>query len=257
MFDLIYSALFLHFVTKGTNLLETLLEKNCHIPFRKIGAGMRYQVPWGKHSPVSWRYKHSAPSMTSLNQTSFLPAVVIKDPYTWMDSMCRHSYEANWKHVEGHCPNLVPISSHEREILKHNSTFHVNIRYRATNITHHNSLADLWNTWYGNWIDADFPRLIVRFEDLLFHTESVVGKICECGGGKIRDASKFKYSVDSAKKGAAHKGANGLVKSLITYSDKNKRLKSFTEQDLSYAVRTINSDVMNMFGYVTPQVAQS
>ena len=220
----------------------------------------------GKHSPVSWRYKHSAPAMVNLNQTSFLAAVVIKDPYTWMNSMCRHSYAANWRHVDGHCPNLVAISEKEKEIIKilndnrndkadegkGEETFKVNIHYRDTNITHHDSLADLWNTWYGDWINADFPRLIVRFEDLLFHTETVVRKVCECGGGEIRDVNNFKYSVSSAKTGKAHKGSNGLVKSMTTYSDTIKRLKSFTVQDLDYAVTTLRSDIMTMFKYAIP-----
>ncbi len=242
-------------------MLQALLSQNCYLPDRmekhgKASTGMRWQVPWGKHSPVSWRHKHSAPSMTTLNQTAFLPALVIKDPYTWMDSMCRHSYAANWKHFDGHCPNLVPTTSEEKDYLEKNgkSTFNVNVRYRETNITHHDSLADLYNTYYGDWIDADFPRLIVRFEDLLFHAEIVVQKICECGGGKLFSDKPFKYSVNSAKTGEAHKGANGLVKSMTKYSDKSKRLKSFTSDDLSYTVNTIRSDIMNMFGYAIPQI---
>jgi len=245
----------------GTNLLQSLLTQNCYLPdkmekYGKENTGMRWQVPWGKHSPVSWRLRHSAPSMTTVNQTAVLPALVIKDPYTWMDSMCRHSYAANWKHFEGHCPNLVPITSEESDFLKKHEkgTFNVNVRYRDTNITHHDSLADLYNTWYGDWIDADFPRLIVRFEDLLFHAEYVVEKICQCGGGVLHNDKPFKYSVDSAKKGKAHKGANGLVKSITKYSDKNKRLKSFSREDLAYAVNTISSDIMNTFGYTLPQI---
>jgi hypothetical protein len=218
-------------------------------------------VPWGKHSPVSWRYKHAAPSATKLNQTQFLPAVVIKDPYTWMDSMCRHSYAANWKHFEGHCPNLVPNSESERAFLKDKlsdsqtlTTFPVNIRYHETNMTHHESLIDLWNTWYGDWMNVTFPRLVVRFEDLLFHAEAVVEQICECGGGKIYNMTDFKYSVDSAKQGAAHKGANGLVKSIVKYSDKSKRVKSFASEDLEYATKTVKMDIMDIFNYAKPQM---
>ena len=96
--------------------------------------------------------------------------------------------------------------------------------------------------------------MIVRFEDLLLHAETVVEKICKCGGGELYADKPFKYSVNSAKTGAAHKGANGLVKSITKYSDKNKRLKSFTTEDLAYAVNTIRSDIMNMFGYAIPQI---
>lgn len=49
----------------GTNLINQLLRENCYIPERvkKIGKGspgMRRQVPWGKHSPASWRLKNKA-----------------------------------------------------------------------------------------------------------------------------------------------------------------------------------------------------
>jgi len=241
----------------GTNLLQELLVKNCYLPERiqKHGegnTGMRWQVPWGKHSPVSWRYKHAAPTMTTLNQTEFLPAVVIKDPYTWMDSMCRHSYAANWKHISDHCPNLIPISDEEKKEIHGEDTFKVNIRYSDTNVTHHTSIADIWNTWYGDWIDADFPRLIVRFEDLLFHAESVVQQVCECGGGTLHEDKKFEYSVDSAKSGAAHKGSNGLVKSMVKYGNRSNRLIAFTPQDLKYAIETVRDDIMKKFGYLTP-----
>ena len=166
--------------------------------------------------------------------------------------MCRHAYAANWRHFEGHCPNLVPITPEEKEKLHGDETVKVNIRYRDTNITHHDSLADLWNTWYGDWMDVEFPRLIVRFEDLLFHAEYVLTQVCECAGGQLYNVSDFKYSVDSAKQGKAHKGANGLVKSITKYSDKAKRLKSFTNQDLSYSIKTLRSDLMETFGYVSP-----
>ena len=166
--------------------------------------------------------------------------------------MCRHGYAANWRHFEGHCPNLIPITPDEQEKLNNETTVKVNIHYRDTNITHHDSLADLWNTWYGDWIDVDFPRLILRFEDLLFHAEYVLKQVCECAGGQVYNISDFKYSVGSAKTGVAHKGSNGLVKSMAKYSNRTKRLKTFTEKDLSYAIKTLRNDIMDSFAYAIP-----
>ncbi len=171
--------------------------------------------------------------------------------------MCRHRYAASWKHFEGHCPNLIPITPDEKAKVNNATTVKVDIFYRKTNVTHHDSLADLWNTWYGNWIDAEFPRLIVRFEDLLFHAEQVLTQVCECAGGKVYNISDFKYSVGSAKTGAAHKGSNGLVKSITKYGDKSKRLKSYTKQDLTYAIKTLKNDIMNSFGYDIPNSANN
>ena len=192
--------------------------------------------------------------MTHLNQTEFLPAVVIKDPYSWMGSMCRHKYAVNWAHFAGHCPNLVPTTPEESARVHNEATIKAHVHYNDANTTHHDSLADLWNTWYGDWIDhASFPRLIVRFEDLLFHAEKVVGEICKCGGGVLYD-KPFKYSLNSAKIGKVHDGSSGLVKSMSRYSDKSQRVKSFTSKDLTYAVKTLRSDIMDKLGYASPSL---
>jgi hypothetical protein len=57
------------------------------------------------------------------------------------------------------------------------------------------SLVDMWNVWYKDWHDVSFPRLMVRFEDLLFHAEDVVSQVCACGGGE--DRSLFAYRIVS------------------------------------------------------------
>lgn len=237
----------------GTNLLESLLYKNCYLPekVKRYGEGhigIRFQVPWGKHSPVSWRFKHTAPTFQGINQSSFLPAVVIKDPYTWMTSMCRHRYAASWRHVDEHCPNLVPITPQEEELIAPRKTFQVAINYHKHNVTRHDSMAELYNEWYGDWLDVDFPRLIIRFEDLLFHAEQVVERVCKCGGGVMKDGP-FEYVQDSAKKGTAHKGSNGLVKSMLQYGNVKKRAEAYSSKDLQYADSTLRSDILDAFHY--------
>jgi len=240
----------------GTNLLTNLLRQNCHIPEKmevhgKESIGMRGQVPWGKHSPATWRLHHVASDQVTVNQTNFLPATVIKDPYTWMNSMCRHSYSANWNHDEKHCPNLIPITALDLKYAKGKPTIPVNVHYSDTNVTEHESLAGLWNDWYSQWIDAAFPRLVIRFEDLLFHAEEVVGKVCTCGGGVIH-TEYFKYIEESAKTGKAHKGSNGLVKSFVSYGNKTRRTTVYTNGDMDYAKKTLRRDLMDMFHYTNP-----
>lgn len=240
----------------GTNLLTSLLRQNCHIPekvemYGKASIGMRGQAPWGKHSPATWRHHHVAMDQSTVNQTNFLPATIVKDPYTWMNSMCRHSYSANWKHNDEHCPNLVPLTELDREGAGGKPSVPVNVRYSDDNITHHESLAGLWNDWYSQWIDATYPRLVIRFEDLLFHAEAVVGQVCVCGGGVMRE--DFKYIEKSAKEGKVHKGSNGLVKSLVSYGNKTRRVTPYTDSDLEYARKTLNRDAMNMFRYGDPK----
>ena len=240
----------------GTNLLESLLVKNCRLKLtpKKYGEkinGIKYQVPWGKHSPVGWRFKHVAPEFEHLDQSHFLPALVIKDPYTWMESMCRHKYAASWRQVSGHCPNLVPTTPQEKRMISPRDTFQVNVQYHQYNVTHHASMSELYNEWYGNWLDVEYPRLVLRFEDLMFHPENVVERICTCAGGKMAPGP-FQYVADSAKKGKAHSGSNGLVNSMVKYGDVEKRTHAYTPMDLDYAKSSLRSDVLDMFHYGTP-----
>ena len=233
------------------------LQDNCYLPERakKYGnssTGMRFQVPWGKHSPVSWRGKHKAIIGGDALESEFLPVVVIKDPFTWMTSMCRHSYAANWFHTEEHCPNLVPITPEEKAHFGENAlSVTVNISYSSENITHHQSMVDLWNKYYGDWIDAEFPRIIVRFEDLIYNAEKVVGEVCTCAGGLMR-GDEFKYTTDSAKKGKVHSGSSGFLTALSKYSNATLRLESFQLPDLEYSRRTLRPDIMETFQYSMP-----
>lgn len=51
---------------------------------------MRQQVPWGKHNPIAFRTKHEAKAASKVvtDQTTVFPIVLLKDPYTWMSSIC-------------------------------------------------------------------------------------------------------------------------------------------------------------------------
>ena len=254
----------------GTNLLNALLQNNCVISeetrnkkyiFGGKNPFIRYQVPWGKHQPVSWRLQHVAPTFEGANQEAFLPGLVIKDPYTWMDSMCRHKYAARWVDFKDHCPNLVPTNNEEKEKIHGEESVTIDVRY-PYGVTHHTSMVDLWNTYYGDWINSDFPKVIVRFEDLLVHAEAVVEKICDCVGGTMEPNNggfvipgPFKYEQESAKTkgGKAHAGSNGLVSSLVKYGTMSNRIKSFKPEDLEYARKELNKDIMAMFKYTDPR----
>lgn len=253
----------------GTNLLHALLQNNCEISEKKRNKSyilggknpfLRYQVPWGKHQPVSWRFQHVAPTFEGVNQEAFLPGLVIKDPYTWMDSMCRHKYAANWAHFKDHCPNLVPITEKERVAVKqrggNGSTVTVNVHYHddPNKITKHSSMVDLWNTYYGDWLKTDFPKIVIRFEDLLVHAETVVEKLCTCAGGTLKPGP-FKYEQESVKEKQGlkvHAGSNGLIQSIQKYGSIGRRVKMYTPQDLDFAKNELDKDLMKMFRYTEP-----
>ena len=69
------------------------------------------------------------------------------------------------------------------------------------------SMAHYWTTWYKEYLEADYPRLIVRFEDLQFHAKEMISLVCECAGAVPKDPNaEFTYIVDVGKGGAGHSG---------------------------------------------------
>lgn len=71
----------------GTNAMEFHLRRNI-----KIGAAKAslWQVPWGKHRmPAVTRLVHVAVGMEKVQQEDALPVVMVRDPYSWMQSMVR------------------------------------------------------------------------------------------------------------------------------------------------------------------------
>jgi hypothetical protein len=231
----------------GTNLLAELLWSNCILPkrFQKYNhAGLKWQVNWGKHHPPRFRLQHSIDK--SINNTNIMPVIAVRDPYSWMQSMCRERYAAHWSHASDHCPNLVFTRTSSQVVP-------VYVRYNLIT-THHESLAHMWNDWYDEYLQADFPRLFVRVEDLVFHGRNVTETICKCVGGDPL-GNEFRYILENAKiDGTSTNGQQyntTLLDAMIRYGQLN-RTKGMTKEDAAYAQGALRHDLMEMFGYSHP-----
>lgn len=257
----------------GTNLLAELLIHNCHIQPRmdfygNQNRGIRWQVNWGKHTPPELRESHSTYSDGKIPNEALFPAVTIRDPYVWMGSMCRHNYATQWFHDEQHCPNLIPNdvdrkaflardypNDCEKEQHKTNFTLEskvVPVRVNYLAITkHHKSLAHMWNDWYRDYVDATFPRLVVRYEDLVFFAKEVTTQVCHCAGGSL-NRGKFQFITDSAKKGTRQHGSEktNFVDAIIRYGNVEERFKGMDAVDLEYAKKVLDPELMEFFGYM-------
>jgi hypothetical protein len=222
--------------------------------------GMRWQVSWGKHFPATFRGGHKTKTDKDVAIENTLPLVSVRDPYQWLQSMCRHTYAANWPHTEKHCPNIVPNSEDMIQFpqLRREDTVPVRVRYAKDVVTSHRSLPDFYNDWYRLYVNATFPRIIVRFEDLLFYAEEVVGTLCKCGGGVLRDdfgiAPRFRHVSASAKLGTSAHGNHktDLVAALIKYGNDDHRSDKMTKEDLKAAAEMFDPEIMRLFGYTHP-----
>ena len=109
-----------------------------------------------------------------------------------------------------------------------------------------------------NWINVkSYPRIFVRYEDLLFQPLVVIQRVCECAGGKYVGDRAFYFEDDSAKgNGGAHKGGSGMVSALKKYGSMHFRKNVIRDEgDYNYARQVLNEEgfeLMSKFGYSLP-----
>jgi hypothetical protein len=187
---------------------------------------------------ASRKWNNTAGHEEKTNKTNVLPVVLVRDPWTWMQSMCKNAYGVKWEHTRDHCPNLTDST--------------VTIHYPGQP-AQWDSLVHLWSDWYNQYYHADYPRLMVRFEDFIFRPKEVLNEICSCAGASpVSDT--FSYVVDSGKWGSAHHSSN-MITAMIKYGSPENRLRSFTPQDLEYAAKHLDKKLLRLFQYHLPSMA--
>lgn len=146
------------------------------------------QVMWGKHNVAQARAQNFRLNKTQyegFENEEVLPVVMVRHPLSWMFSTCRHPYAAHWKHSEENCPNLVNKNATRKQLVPLRVKYGWNQGGR--NYTRYPSLIHLWKRWYQSYLKdipfSEFPRLVVRLEDIVYQPEKVMSKICECAGG--------------------------------------------------------------------------
>ena len=266
----------------GTNLVTQLLKHNCQIPERveafgqdatKEQHGMRWQVPWGKHTPQHYKWQHATKQAANIVKEDVLPVVTIRHPWRWMQSMCKNPYTAKWPHAR-QCPNLRRLlqkkAATDTAGTKDKEEWNeVSVKYGAATETYQ-SLVHLWNDWYNDYYQTSvslaepensngddqqqhYPWVMVRMEDLVFHTVETVTQVCECAGGKIRSDQPFQYVKDSAKKDSpGHDTSTGIAEAWIKYSQPMLPRAGFAESDYRAALEAMDDNLMNMFQYQHP-----
>ena len=135
---------------------------------------------------------------------------------------------------------------------------HADVKYNKTHIIPHWSLLHIWLDNYNNWLKINaYPRVFVRYEDLLFKPLPVIQKICDCAGGKYVGDRAFYFEDDSAKgEVGSHKGGSGMVKALLKYGSMEFRKNVIKDKgDYGYAKQVLSEDgheLMSRFHYKVP-----
>lgn len=127
--------------------------------------------------------------------------------FSYVLPQCRKHYDARWQNgLPNRCPNFIPTEK-ERRLLKlggpHQNVSHYQVvtsihqTYYKLNRTYE-SLAEVWSTFNREYWQADFPRLMVRTEDLIFYPKQVMQIISECSGMPLQSNHRVNASSDSS-----------------------------------------------------------
>lgn len=239
----------------GTNVLHSTLVLNCHND-QVDGGGVLWQVPWGKHMPVSERSQHVAKGNSNRNYTHVLPVVSVRDPYTWLQSMCRQPYAVQFDHStdpeQNLCPNIVPYPEDIKLHPRYGKMKYLpaTAKYIKGTTIKYLSIAHIYNEWYNAYANVtEFPRLIVRMEDLIFHGDEVLPKVCECFGGVYNHEVRRTANVVNRNSGIDTSVGSGLLRSVIKYGNKALRRKHYQKIQLEAAKEVLDPHLMELFGY--------
>ena len=111
------------------------------------------------------------------------------------------------------------------------------------------SLIDYWKEWNDKYYKAKYPRIMIRYEDLLFHLDETITKVCTCAGGTMKGTPKLPEKSAKSYRGNKHKG-NGLVAAIAKAANMNLRLSKMTSEDIAYADKVLQStELLDVFGY--------
>lgn len=118
----------------------------------------------------------------------------------------------------------------------------------------HPSLAHFWNNWNNEYVynrTSEFPRLIVRMEDLVFHGDEVVPQICACAGMKTKGKFHHKRNVANWNNGIDKNSTHGagLLQSIIRYGNPQSKRTGYTPCQLWAAKNILDTKLMSALGY--------
>jgi len=246
---------------------------------RASSRGVLPGVPWMKHGWASLRDDTDRFKFFAGSVEDVFPVVIIRDPYVWMRSMCESPYNLQWNRTttaavtnviannvtatgddrrggEGRCPNLVIDDKYDRSgdgssssasAVEESDGVPVHIHWPNAADRSWRSMSHMWSEWYREYLDADFPRLLVRFEDLLFNPSEVMRQIQQCvdaewksrdddGNGVVQLVTE---SVKNTTYFRKYKEQSGLVSGMIKYGrDEGRRTRTMSAEDIEYAKRT-------------------
>lgn len=116
--------------------------------------------------------------------------------------------------------------------------------------TQYESLAHMWKEWYQEYFDAEYPRLMIRLEDLVFHPYELLSSVCKCVDGEMVDREDFSLVGESSKNHGDIQGTG--LRSAFSLHLYSNRTAGMSNEDIAYAENTLKDSLTSTLGYENP-----
>ena len=111
-------------------------------------------------------------------------------------------------------------------------------------------LVSFYNDYYQQYLrKADYPRLMVRFEDMLLMPHAVLKAISDCAG--VEMTSQISFQTTSSK---GHGSKTNFVHAIAKTGNAARRTQLMTADDLELARTVLDSDILETFQYQLPSL---
>jgi hypothetical protein len=245
----------------GTNAALRNIQRNIGIPGNNASVwgkrddayhdlnGILFQVPWWKHN------SDLAVDRNPEADAHILPIVVVRDPFTWRNSMCKASYVTSWEGMHTSSPKFWHEKRTDNTSTIHTSEIRVNLKWAPHKRTlKYESLMELWNAFYGSYLNATFPRLLVRMEDIILYLPQVIEEVRECVGAYSKHDKVEVYTALSKSHGkrTQQERDNGLLSNIVKLADANRRIADLSDLELEYSQSKLDPELMKLFQYQMP-----
>jgi hypothetical protein len=206
----------------------------------------RYDLSWHQDSTIRRRLGYRRPHVTKNRKSTIKISAAVCPKAGFLDPSNNQTVTS-------------PVRFNLHEILLESTTFTQTVERNGKNLTklmkrqpkirQYESLYHLWNEFYIQYYTADFPRLVVRFEDTMYLFPQVLEEIRQCVNG-YRKANTTEQNL---KNGKSHGGHSNLWTALRKNSDANVRLQTVSSpSEMEYARFVLDSSMMKDFHYVMP-----
>ena len=163
-----------------------------------------------------------------------------------MKSTCKSRYTMSWPNVDM-CPNKSTTISYPLDYT-----------WVEFDSIYYPSFGEIWNDFQTAYLNAPFPRLIVRFEDALFYLPQIIAKIPQCTGAEYKNkADGLKVLTGYSKIHGAEAKTSSLLAVLLTTVDKQRRMEGIESEQLERIRSTLDPELLKLFRYNLPEAVDT